>query len=70
MVALSENVRRLRLQRKMTQKDLADAIGTAIPRICELEKGRTNPTLTTIEALAKALATTPAKLLAEKKATK
>ena len=48
-------VRDLREQRSLTQTDLAKLIGMRQPDLCDLEKGRHSPTLSTIERIAKAL---------------
>lgn len=61
---LAENVKTLRKHYGMSQKDLADAIGVSYPRICEIEKGKANPTVTTLEKLAEVLNTTASDLLA------
>lgn len=52
MAILSENVRKLRSDRGLTQRQLADAVGILHPRISEIERKKGNPTLGTIEKLA------------------
>lgn len=49
----------------MSQKDLANAIGTSHPRISDIEKGLGNPTLRTLEAIASAFNTTVAELVSK-----
>ena len=65
MTFLSENLKRLREPYAMSQKDLANAIGTSHPRISEIEAGRGNPTLKTLEAIALAFNTTVADLVSK-----
>jgi transcriptional regulator with XRE-family HTH domain len=52
MMILAQNVKQMRTERGLTQKDLADAIGVDHPRISEIERKVGNPTLSTIEKLA------------------
>jgi transcriptional regulator with XRE-family HTH domain len=53
---LSKNLQRIRTRKKLTQQELADAAGVSRPRIAEIESGANpNPTLFTIQVLAKAL---------------
>jgi transcriptional regulator with XRE-family HTH domain len=60
---LAINVLQLRTARGMTQAALAKEIGIAQPRIAEIERGESNPRLTTIGRLARALETTVSDLL-------
>ena len=48
----------LRLRRGLSQKQLADAIGTSQPHIARIEKGRDNVLLATANQLARALGVT------------
>ncbi len=53
---LHENIRKRRESLGITQQELANRMGVSVPRISELENGKSeNPRLTTLEALAKAL---------------
>lgn len=54
-LALARNVLRLRVQRGMSQKELAEKAGMRQPRIAEIESARTNAQLDTIDQLAAAL---------------
>ena len=63
VAALRKNVRRLRKERGLSQAQLAEAVGVAQQAIGLIELARANPTLLTLEALAKALKTTVADLL-------
>jgi DNA-binding XRE family transcriptional regulator len=52
---LASNVYRLRTEAGMSQAELARAVGVAQPRIAEIERGDSNPTLRTLSKLAFAL---------------
>lgn len=52
---VGQNVAVLRQQCGLTQQELADKIGVARPRIAEIESGRYNPTVDTLQAIADAL---------------
>jgi transcriptional regulator with XRE-family HTH domain len=56
------NVATLRTKAGMTQQQLADACEVARPRIAEIESGRFNPTVETVEAIATALGVSIEKL--------
>lgn len=57
------NVRRLRLQRKLSQEALADAVGLAPTYVGQIERGRRNPTLNVVERFAEVLGVDPLDLL-------
>ncbi len=57
------NVRRLRKNKSLSQKALADAIGISLSYISMLERGQRSPPLETIEKMARALKVTPVALL-------
>jgi transcriptional regulator with XRE-family HTH domain len=59
---LGEAIRELRLERGMTQKELADACGTERTFIVALEKGRKNASTSTIVDVAGALGVLPTEL--------
>ncbi|MGH9347904.1 MAG: helix-turn-helix domain-containing protein [Vicinamibacterales bacterium] len=48
-------LKQLRLSRKLTQEQLAEAAGLSYKFVGEIERGIGNPTLTTLDALASAL---------------
>src|SRR5437764_551448 len=48
-------LREMRIERGLTQPDLANQVGTSASNISDLERGIKVPTLTTIARLAKAL---------------
>lgn len=56
------NLRRIRIQRGLSQTELARMIGTTQPTISKIEKGDMNVTLALIESAAKALGVTPVEL--------
>lgn len=62
---LGLNVWSFREARGMTQQQLAGAARTKQPRIAEIERDETNPTLMTISRIAVALGVTASELLAE-----
>lgn len=47
-----QNVRRLRLERGLTQEALADEVELAVTYVGQLERGRRNPTLAVVERFA------------------
>lgn len=57
------NLKRLRLQRGLTQKALAQRAGFSTVWIIQMEKGRVDPSLSTLRKLAKALKVTVGKLV-------
>jgi DNA-binding XRE family transcriptional regulator len=48
-------VARLRIQRGLTQKELADLVGTKQPSIARLESGKTRPSLPFLQRVVEAL---------------
>lgn len=62
-MALADNVKRLRTLRGLSQSELGKAIGVAHSRISDIERGAGNPTLATIEKLAKVFGVSPCELL-------
>ena len=57
------NVRRLRAEKKLSQKALADKVGCSVSYVSMLERGQRSPPLETIEKVAKALGVPPSGLL-------
>ena len=64
------NVRVRMQQLGVSQRELAEKIGVTAAHVNHLLSGYRNPGLETLESFADALATTPAKLLIEKKLSK
>ena len=50
-----KNLKRIRLEKKMSQGDVARALGVHRSYISGLERGVRNPTLTNIERIARAM---------------
>lgn len=62
-----DNLRAARLERGLTQADLAKLLKCSTPTVCNFENGRNSPTLDTIEEIAAALKLNPIELMAAKK---
>ena len=60
---MAAQIRKLREARGLTQSELAEKAGVTREYIARLEAGRYDPSLSTIERLAKALKVKPAALL-------
>lgn len=60
---VGSNVRRVRLERGLTQEELSERSGFSQSYISELELGRRNPTVISLFELAQALGSTPVELL-------
>lgn len=52
---VGHNVSALRVRAGLTQQQLADACEIARPRVAEIESGRFNPTVDTLQAIADSL---------------
>jgi len=60
---LGENLRKLRLKRNFSQGDLAKKLEVDRAYISNIENGRMNPTLSTLEKIANALGISSSELL-------
>jgi transcriptional regulator with XRE-family HTH domain len=60
---LGQNLKRIRLDKGITQTSIAKALGADRSFVSNIENGKTNPTLSTISSLAKALGVTTTELL-------
>ena len=60
-----QNVRRIRLERGLSQEALADELPLAVTYVGQIERGRRNPTLEVVEKFAAALSVDPIELLLE-----
>lgn len=60
---IGEKVKRLRKDHEWTQQKLAEKIKMDITTINEIENGRRNPSIKTINKLARALKVNPSELL-------
>ena len=63
---LSENIRRERVIRKMTQAELAEKIGTSQMMVSRFEKGKDSPSVWRCYQIAKVFDTSIEQLLTEK----
>ncbi|HEX8515191.1 MAG TPA: helix-turn-helix transcriptional regulator [Bacteroidia bacterium] len=61
--AFGAHLRKLRLEKGLSQEDLTDSAGLSKNMIGMIERGEVNPTLTTIEALARGLNITKAVIM-------
>lgn len=68
-LAFGARVRALRVERELTQEDLAEHCGLFRTYMSRIETGQANPTLTMIVALADALGVQPAELMPPATAT-
>lgn len=55
MVTIGENIKRVRKEKKMTQKDLGEIVGISNTYLSDIEIGRTNPSIKTLKRIAKGL---------------
>lgn len=60
---LGQNMKRIRVKKKMSQGDIARALEVDRGYISNIENGKKNPTLATIQKLANALKVSPDELL-------
>jgi len=60
---LGDNIRRIRLAKDMTQGDLCRKLGLDRAYMSNIESGKKNPTLSTIERISKALDVSIEKLI-------
>lgn len=60
---LGENLKEIRVSKHITQSELAEKLGADKSFVSNIENGKTNPTLSTITSLAKALGITSNELL-------
>lgn len=60
---LGSNLKRIREERGMTQGDIVRTLGVSRSFVSNIENGNTNPTLSTITNLAKALGVSSDELL-------
>jgi transcriptional regulator with XRE-family HTH domain len=60
---LGENLKSFRLKKELSQGDLADRLNVDRAYISNIENGRMNPTLSTLEKISKALGISNSELL-------
>jgi transcriptional regulator with XRE-family HTH domain len=62
-IKLGQNLRKLRLKKNMSQVDLATVLSVDRAYISNIENGRMNPTLSTLEKISGALGISSSELL-------
>jgi XRE family transcriptional regulator, regulator of sulfur utilization len=60
---LGKNLKSIRTKKNISQGDIARSLNVSRSFICNVENGKTNPTLATITKLANAIGTTSDELL-------
>lgn len=60
---LGENLKRIRIEKNISQTEIAKALDVDRSFVSNIENGKTNPTLSTITNLAKALGVSASELL-------
>ncbi|RYG83235.1 MAG: XRE family transcriptional regulator [Alphaproteobacteria bacterium] len=60
---VGQNVRRIRLERGLTQEQFAERSGFSQQYVSDLERGKRNPTIVSLFEMAQALQTTPVMLI-------
>lgn len=60
---LGKNLKRIRIEKKMSQGDIMRALGCSRSYVSNIENGKTNPTLATIAKLAKSVGVSTNELL-------
>ena len=60
---LGKNLKRIRLEKGITQGDIVRSLGVSRSFVSNIENGKTNPTLSTISKLAKAIGVTVGELM-------
>ncbi|PCF33177.1 hypothetical protein B5C00_09235 [Staphylococcus delphini] len=60
---IAANIRCLRKHKKLTQKELADRVGTTRQHICDIERCKKNVSIAMLEKIAKKLQVEPYQLL-------
>ena len=63
MISVGERIKRLRKAKRLTQQALAEKTGLTNTYICDIEKGRTNPSLKSLERISEALEVSPSFLI-------
>lgn len=58
LLKLGNHIRKLRKEKQMTMTELAYAADVEYKQICRIEKGETNPTISTLLSISKGLEVT------------
>lgn len=61
-IMIGENIKRIREAKKLSQKEVITAIGMGAAQYSRIENGKTDPSISTVEKIAKALGVTMAQL--------
>ena len=64
-MSLGENIKRIRKERKLSQRELANMVGVKTPSICFYEKNERQPRLEIVKKIATALEVTIDELICE-----
>lgn len=64
---IGDNIKRVREAKGLSQKEVISAIGMGAAQYSRIERGKTDPSVSTVEKIAKALGVTMAELFIEAK---
>jgi len=65
VVKIGDNLKRQRIRKALTQEDLAQLAGLTTASVARIERNETEPRMSTLRKLAKALDLDPAELVGE-----
>ena len=65
VVKIGDNLKRQRIRKALTQEDLAQQAGLTTASVARIERNETEPRMSTLRKLAKALDIDPAELVGE-----
>jgi transcriptional regulator with XRE-family HTH domain len=65
VVRIGDNLKRQRIRKALTQEDLAQQAGLTTASVARIERNETEPRMSTLRKLAKALDLDPAELVGE-----
>jgi len=65
VVKIGDNLKRQRIRKALTQEDLAQQAGLTTASVARIERNETEPRMSTLRKLAKALDIDPAELVEE-----
>ncbi len=65
VVKIGDNLKQKRIRRALTQEDLAQKAGLTTASVARIERNETEPRMSTLRRLAKALDIDPAELVGE-----
>jgi transcriptional regulator with XRE-family HTH domain len=65
VVKIGDNLKRQRIRKALTQEELAQKAGLTTASVARIERNETEPRMSTLRKLAKALALDPAELVGE-----